>query len=151
MAVLIDNRQSRLPIRVETIRREAKVILSALGSPEDELSIVYVDDQEIAELNRTYLNRTGPTNVISFPMKEGEFGGLSPDLLGDVVISVDTAIREAESAGISVARRLSELLVHGVLHLFGYDHEKPDSDAAAMAQKSRELLKLLKMDAPKGA
>lgn len=144
MAVLIDNQQSRHRIPIEKIRREAKAILNALGNPEDELSIVYVDDDRITELNRTYLHRQGPTNVISFPMQEGDFSDLSPQLLGDVVISVDTAFREAESAQIPMTQRLTELLVHGVLHLYGYDHEKENSDAAAMEEKTRELLELLK-------
>ncbi len=106
---------------------------------------MYVDDDRITELNRTYLHRQGPTNVISFPMQEGDFSHLSPQLLGDVVISADTAFREAESANIPMRKRLTELLVHGVLHLYGYDHEKEDSDAAAMEEKSRELLTLVNL------
>ena len=114
-----------------------------MGNPDDELSIVFVDDDRITELNRTYLHREEPTNVISFPMQEGDFSHLSPQLLGDVVISVDTAFREAESVQISTTQRLTELLVHGVLHLYGYDHEREGSDAAAMEGKTRELLELL--------
>jgi probable rRNA maturation factor len=111
------------------------------------LSILLVDDDQIASLNREYLNREGPTNVIAFPMQEGEFAHISPDLLGDVVISVETAYREAETAGITADRRLSELLVHGVLHLSGYDHEALDADAEAMWQKSRELMETLEESA----
>jgi probable rRNA maturation factor len=107
------------------------------------LSLLLVDDDQIASLNREYLGREGPTNVISFPMQEGEFSHISPDLLGDVVISVETACREAETAGIEPDRRIAELLVHGVLHLFGYDHEAEDSDAKAMWEKSREMLEIL--------
>ena len=114
-----------------------------MGNPDDELSIVFVDDDRITELNRTYLHREGPTNVISFPMLEGDFSHLSPQLLGDVVISVDTAFREAEAVQIPMTQRLTELLVHGVLHLYGYDHEREGSDAAAMEEKTRELLELL--------
>ena len=104
------------------------------------MSVVLVDDEAIAAINREYLQRSGPTNVISFAMREGDFGQLHPELLGDVVISVETARREAEAALMPFARRLSELLVHGVLHLFGYDHETPEADAAAMEAKSRELM-----------
>jgi probable rRNA maturation factor len=111
------------------------------------LSILLVDDDQIASLNREYLHREGPTNVIAFPMKEGEFSHISPDLLGDVVISVETAWREAETAGIPPDRRLSELLVHGVLHLFGYDHEAEDADAEGMWKKSRELMENLERKA----
>lgn len=107
-----------------------------------------VDDDTIADINRTYLQRSGPTNVISFSMQEGAFGEVNPHLLGDVVISADTAWREAEAAVMTPARRLAELLVHGVLHLFGYDHETPEADAAAMEAKSAELMALLAAEAP---
>jgi probable rRNA maturation factor len=114
-----------------------------LDNPDGELSILLVDDEQISALNLDFLNREGPTNVIAFAMREGEFANLSPHLLGDVVISVETAEREAKAAGISFDQRLSELLVHGVLHLFGYDHETKSADAAAMEQKSSALLQVL--------
>ena len=100
-------------------------------------------DGRIAALNREFLNREGPTNVIAFPMQEGRFAELSPALLGDVVISVDTAAAEAERAGIAFERRLVELLVHGVLHLCGYDHEHDRALARRMAAKSRAVMKLI--------
>ena len=143
MAVLIDNRQKRHPIPIERIRKKAKVILDALGSPDGELSILLVDDTHIAALNRDYLSREGATNVISFPMQEGEFSTISPGLLGDVVISVDTAAAEAEAAGIPIEQRLTELLVHGVLHLFGYDHEESDAEARRMAAKEKDIVRAL--------
>jgi len=114
-----------------------------LGSPDGELSVLIVDDAEITEYNRSYLNREGPTNVIAFPMREGEFTELTPYLLGDVVISADTAEREGEAAGISAAERFDQLLVHGILHLFGYDHEQEEAEATHMEAKSEELLALL--------
>jgi len=102
-----------------------------------------VDDLRIAELNRAYLNREGPTNVIAFPMQAGRFAHLTPHLLGDVVISVDTAWREAREAGLEPEERLAQLLVHGLLHLCGYDHEQTPAQARRMAAKSRQLLKSL--------
>lgn len=143
MAVLIDNRQSLLPIVNQELERRALAILDALGCPEGELSLVIVDDAEIAAINEQYLGRRGPTNVISFAMREGDFGGIHPELLGDVVISAETARREAEAVGMTADARITELLVHGVLHLFGYDHETPTADAAAMEAKSAELLAML--------
>jgi probable rRNA maturation factor len=114
--------------------------LEALGHPEGELSIVLVDDPQIAELNREFLGRKGPTNVIAFPMREGRFTELNPALLGDVVISVDTAGREAGAAGLGLEERLTQLLVHGLLHLCGYDHERNAAEARRMAAASRRLL-----------
>jgi probable rRNA maturation factor len=143
MEVLIDNRQNRQPIPLKKIKQAAQVVLNALDCPEAELSIVIVDDAEIAELNQRYLQRSGPTNVLAFAMQEGEFGEISPHLLGDVVISADTAAREGREAGIPMVAHLIALLVHGILHLLGYDHETEPAQAREMDAKSRELLALL--------
>lgn len=93
----------------------------------------------MAELNQTYRNKVGPTNVLAFPMQEGDFADINPELLGDVVISIDTTTREAVEMGISVEQRFDFLLIHGVLHLFGYDHETNEEDAAEMDEKTEEL------------
>jgi len=76
-------------------------------------------------------------------MRAGEFADLAPQLLGDVVISVETAAKEAQNSGISAEERFTQLLVHGILHLFGYDHETSEEQTHAMQKKSDELLKLL--------
>ena len=114
-----------------------------MGCRDGELSILLVDDNEIARLNKIYLHRNGPTNVIAFPMGEGEFANINRQLLGDVVISVETADKEGKKVGITMEDRLNELLVHGILHLFGYDHEKPGADALKMEHKAIELLKII--------
>jgi probable rRNA maturation factor len=115
-----------------------------LDCPEAELSILIVDDQQIAQLNHQYLNREGPTNVIAFPMRQGPFSDIAPNLLGDVVISADTAEREAKSAGISTQDRFDQLLIHGTLHLLGYDHEHSASEASKMQEKEKELFEKIK-------
>ena len=140
MAVLITNRQNRHKISTDQIRKTAHDLLAALGKAGAELSLLVTDDEHIAELNRDYLGRTGPTNVIAFPMGGGDLPDIEPELLGDVVISLDTAAREAADAGYSMEQRFTELLVHGILHLLGYDHETNEQDAAEMDAKSRELL-----------
>jgi probable rRNA maturation factor len=130
------------------MKKKARVILNALGSrDQDELSLTFVDDPDIAVLNRDYLHREGPTNVISFPMEETCFcDPFLPRLLGDVVISVETAEREAALAGITVEERLSQLLIHGILHLFDYDHERSPGDEIKMSSKSLELLRLIEIN-----
>ena len=105
-----------------------------------------MDDPQITILNQKYLDRQGPTNVIAFAMREGEFSHLTPHLLGDVVISMDTAAREAQEAGLSRECRFNELLIHGILHLFGYDHEDSEKEARRMEQKSRELMELIRIN-----
>jgi len=109
-----------------------------------ELSIVIVDDKQIEELNRAYFQRKGPTNVIAFPMREGPFSDLNPQLLGDVVISAETAKKEGEAAGISTEERFNQLLVHGILHLFGFDHEKDKRKEQEMEKKTAQLMAMLK-------
>ncbi len=140
MGVLIENRQDKYVITPKSLKEKAQAILSALGSPDGELSILLLDDPQMAVLNKDYLQRKGPTNVIAFPMREGAFAEITPDLLGDVVISLETAEKEGLAAGMSMEDRLGELMVHGILHLFGYDHEKTEIEAQRMEAKSLELL-----------
>jgi len=110
-----------------------------------ELSLVIVDDEQIQQINRDYLQRDKPTNVISFAQQEGEGAGICPQLLGDVVISVQTAARDAQEAQVSLFSELSFLLIHGILHLLGYDHERGTQEQAdTMEAKESELFQLLK-------
>ena len=97
----------------------------------------------MSSLNEKYRNRRGSTNVLAFAMREGEFADISPDLLGDVIISLPTAQREAEEAGISLDNMISRLLVHGILHLVGLDHEEDEGAAREMERRSSELLGIL--------
>jgi probable rRNA maturation factor len=115
-------------------------ISAPLDIEDKELSLVLVDDNQIARLNQQYRKRAGPTDVLAFAMQEGEFAGVSPQLLGDVVISVETAQRQAQEQGHNLMRELQILTVHGLLHLLGYDHTRPD-EAERMRQKELSLLK----------
>jgi probable rRNA maturation factor len=143
MGVLINKCQNRRRIRQAGIRQMAQAILNALDCPDGELSILIEDDKGIAGLNREYLQRKGPTNVIAFPMRDGNSRVMNPDILGDVVISIETAEREGNDAGTGMKRRFAELLIHGILHLFGYDHEKNSYQARKMGKKAAELLKIV--------
>ena len=144
MGILIENRQDKYKIKKNNLKEKAQAILDALGSPDSELSILFLDDPQIAVLNKNYLQREGPTNVIAFPMREGAFAEINPDLLGDVVISLETAEKEGLAAGMSMKDRLGELMIHGILHLFGYDHEASETEARRMEAKSRELLEQIR-------
>lgn len=129
------------------MRAAAAKILSVLGCTSSEISVSIVGDRAIRVLNREYLQKDRPTNVISFSMQEGEFGSMAPDLLGDVVISADTAAREAEDGGITFHERLVFLLLHGILHLTGYDHERSGEDEAKrMEAKELEITDILRRD-----
>lgn len=127
------------------LRRIAQKILSVSGFPDAELSILILDNAGIQEINRDYLQRDRPTNVISFAMQEGEGGGLQPLLLGDVVISAERAAADAVEADIPFEHELVFLLLHGILHLLGYDHERGTEDQARLMEaREREVFALLK-------
>ncbi|MCL2669839.1 MAG: rRNA maturation RNase YbeY [Syntrophaceae bacterium] len=142
--IAIENRQKRYPIDRRRLRGTLRRLLKAVGNPDGEISIVLTDDAQIQEINRHYLNRDRPTNVISFAMMEGEFGAINPNLLGDIVISLETASRDAEKGRLDFEEEVAFLLIHGLLHLLGYDHEEVEpSRALAMKAKERELFDLL--------
>ncbi len=119
-------------------------VLSALDCPDKELSILLTSNDKIAQLNSKYLGREGPTNVIAFPMSPvGKDEPESP-LLGDIVISVDTAVKEAEELGETLTEAIGRLLIHGLLHLLGYDHEHSGIKALEMENEERKLMKIFK-------
>ncbi len=120
----------------------AQAALSALDCPDSELSLLIVDQTRMAELNEQFAGKDGPTNVLSFPMAEGPFQEINPEILGDVVLCADVAASEAQAAGVSVDARLKELLIHGILHLVGYDHGETDEETAMQARE-KELLENL--------
>jgi pyridoxine 5-phosphate synthase len=128
----------RHSIDLPRLRRSAEVLLKATGQQRSELSILLVDDPAMRVLNHQYRHKDKPTNVLSFPMQEGtEIADGS--LLGDIVISVDTAAREAESMTTPLRQRLNWLLIHGLIHLLGYDHERSETEAILMEFREREL------------
>jgi len=146
MPVLLRNEFSNPVPRVNEllVQRTAELLLGLTGMPDAELSILLVDDTQIGELNRAWRRKSGSTNVLAFSLTEGDDTALGLNLLGDIVISVDTAAREAQKERVSLHSRLQVLLVHAYLHLLGYDHEKSDSEAARMHNKERELWQEIK-------
>jgi len=142
--VLIDDRQTIKTLDHERIRSVAKTAVEALDTKEAELSVLLVDDAGIQAMNARYLGRDRPTNVIAFPMKEGDFGDVTPGLLGDVVVSVETAVAEAATAGSDMSFMMDFFLVHGILHLFGFDHEGDAAEAEAMGRRQDEIMALIK-------
>ena len=141
MKIWIRNRQKHIPLDLRKIRRAAQRILAELGFLEAELSLLFVNDRQIQTLNRKYLRRDKPTNVLAFSMREGEFSTLHPYLLGDLVISVETAKRQSNRFGLDGAEMVILLMVHGVLHLIGYEHEGTKKGAREMTLKQRELFR----------
>lgn len=125
------------------IKRIANWLLDQCEVQNHSVSLLLTDDQEIARLNAHYRNKNTPTNVLSFPFAEGAdspLASLPVKELGDIVISVETALREASKYNQTLSERMSWLIVHGMLHLLGYDHERSENDEKEMFQKEKELL-----------
>jgi probable rRNA maturation factor len=117
----VQSKQEIVELDEGLISQWAQQILKILGKDNIELSVVLTDNEQIRNLNRDYLGMDKPTNVISFSQQEGE--GLAGSLLGDVVISVEKASEEATGSDIDLMGRIMQLLVHGICHLTGYNHE----------------------------
>jgi len=144
MPVLVNNLQEEITVDDELTEFLAGVADKALASAgyrqDAEISLVFVDDANIHQLNLQYRGVDSPTDVLSFAMLEGEpVAGGDEIILGDVVISVQTAQRQAVDYGHSFRREVAYLTVHGVLHLLGYDHGEEDKQKI-MRAKEEEVL-----------
>jgi probable rRNA maturation factor len=140
MKIQIENRQTEIKIKRRKIRSTVSQILKILNYADKEISISFVDDENIRQINKQYLQRDRATNVISFSMLEGKCGNINPQILGDVIISVQTARKDAVKGRLSLEQEIDFLLIHGILHLLGYNHEnttKKETDR--MRQKEKEL------------
>ncbi len=139
--VLLSNRQRKVRVDSKRLQEVAALALEMLDFEEAELSVLLVSDQKIRELNRQYLDRDRPTDVLAFAQWEGGGETVDPTWLGDVVISTETAKAQAEQEGAALNQELDLLLVHGILHLIGYDHTRGSKEAAAMGRKQNRLLR----------
>jgi len=139
--------QRKIPgLGSRTIKRTLRKLLEDLDFHEGELSVLFTDDKRIAELNQHYLKRKGPTNVLAFPMLSGPPPNLASGMLGDVVISVDTAVSESRELGEPLQRTVDRLLIHGILHLLGQDHEVSSKQALRMRREENRLMALVMED-----
>lgn len=125
-------------VDVDRLRRRARHVLRAIGQTRSELSVALVDDDTIAELNGQWRDKPRATDVLSFSLVEGDFADHRGGMLGDVVISVETAAAQAAARHRGLDEEVARLLVHGVLHLIGHDHEE-DAEAARMAAEERRV------------
>jgi probable rRNA maturation factor len=128
-------------VRFDQVRldRLARVILSDVGEASAELGIMFVGDQRMRGLNRRYRGKDSTTDVLAFAMREASHSNAG--LLGDVVIAVPTAARQAKQGQRSLDEELTVLLVHGILHLCGYDHERSKKEARRMHRRERMILR----------
>ena len=126
-------------VSTEEVRAAAEAMLRALKLPRAELSVLLCDDATIHALNRDYRKKNKPTDVLAFAMREGDDGHLAGDLLGDVIISLETATRQARERGVVSRDEVMMLLAHGLLHLLGWDHQTDADDRRMRAETDRML------------
>ena len=129
-------------VDVPRLRQRARAILLAIGQSRSELSIALVDDCAISELNAEWRAKPRATDVLSFSLVEGDFADHRGGMLGDVVISVETAAAQAADRKRGLDDTVARLLVHGVLHLIGHDHED-DDEARVMEAEERRVWRSL--------
>ncbi len=134
----------RCRIRQKTLHDRGTRLLELLDCTNRLFSLVLIDDSAMADFNRRYRNKDTATNVLSFPVADDSevFPGQMSEL-GDILISVDTAQREAVQGKISLHFRITELMIHGLLHLLGHDHERSEKEALAMWGREKELMQQL--------
>jgi len=138
MPVLVTSRDCHAPALAARLAESGRRLLAALGRREAELSILLVSDRVIRRLNRDWRGRDRATDVLSFAQHEGP--AVAPaTLLGDVVISVPTAKRQAKERGETLRGASERLLIHGMLHLLGYDHERSATEARRMRRREHLL------------
>lgn len=132
----MQNRQRRIRVNREGLGRFARELAKAARIPPESFAAVLVSDRRMRDLNRRFRNRAVATDVLSFPLHEGAY-------MGDVIISVETARRQARRLGHGLQQELQLLLLHGVLHLMGYDHE---TDNGRMTRRESALRRRLGLE-----
>jgi len=152
LKVYVKNNQTevKVPVGIRLlIRRCCQAVLATENFGKDaEVSVSFVSNSEIKNLNKIYRNKDSVTDVLSFPLT-GDDGSveLNPDtgavMLGDVVISLETAVKQAQNYGHSLEREVGFLTVHSMLHLLGYDHETSLLDQRIMREKEESVLEKL--------
>lgn len=125
------------------IRASLRKLLSLTGQQNAEVSVLLVGDKAMRSLNRRYRGKDRTTDVLSFPLREGRFIRIQPHVLGDIVLSLPAAARQAKTSGEPYHEEIRRLLVHGYLHLLGYDHEKSRAEAGRMIGRERRLREAL--------
>ena len=143
MIIRIKNNQKKQKLAAVKIKARLRQLLETLKLPDAELSVLFIGDRAMRTLNRNYRGKDSTTDVLSFSMREGRYGGVQPNMLGDIVIAMPVARRQAVDAGLTMQQELERLLIHGLLHLVGYDHERSAADARSMRMKESRLIRSL--------
>jgi len=138
----IVNRQRKRPIDCKSWQTFTTKALRTAPANGAGVTIAFVSDRQMRELNRLWRKKTGTTDVLSFPAEQDEFEKREGLSLGDVVISVDQAARQASENGVEFQEEISQLILHGVLHLCGYDHEADNGEMNRLERQLRRKLRI---------
>ena len=141
MEILFRNAQRKFKIDRHSLLRLIENALGDLGPPNSEISIILVNDDKIRKLNKEYRGKDKATDVLAFPQDEEALGDQGGPLLGDVVVSVETARQQAREHCLSDEEELILLVVHGALHLFGYDHDRSIKDKKKMQETTKKIFR----------
>jgi rRNA maturation RNase YbeY len=144
MPVHVQSHVRRVTFNQARLEQLAGVVLSDVGAASGELGILFVGERRMQGLNRRYRGKDRTTDVLAFALQESPLPHplpFKPAILGDVVIAVPTAARQAKQGQRSLDEELTVLLVHGILHLCGYDHERNETEARRMHRRERKILR----------
>lgn len=140
MPLRVQNRQRAVTIHTAAVKRHVWQMMAYLGCTERELSVVFGSDRLLQDLNRAYRHKDRTTNVLAFPQHPTYEGEPVTAMLGDVVVSLPTAAREAGALQQTLEERVVYLILHGLLHLLGYDHERSAAQRRHMEALERQAL-----------
>jgi len=138
------NRQRKRPIDCERWQAFTAKALKLASAKDADVTVVFVSDRAMREINNQWRGKRGTTDVLSFPANQDEFEKLDGLNLGDILISLEQAARQAKDHGLSLENEIEQLILHGLLHLSGYDHE---TDHGEMNRLELKLRKRLGIDA----
>jgi len=140
--VEVVNRQRKLPVDCEQWQSFAVKALRVLPTQASEATVVFVSDRRMRELNRTWRGKRGTTDVLSFASGPDEFENPASANLGDVVISVEQAVRQAKDNELSFDQEIAQLILHGLIHLCGYDHSTDKGEMNRLELRLRRKLRI---------
>lgn len=143
MAVLFQTQVRAVQFDEARLRRLAQAVLCDVGESSAELGLSFVGDRRMRRLNREFRHKDRTTDVLAFATREARLPHatrLAAGLLGDIVISIPTAMRQARDEERSLDQEIAVLLIHGILHLCGYDHERSEAEARRMQRRERTVL-----------
>lgn len=147
--VILSNEQNKVKLSFSLKRLIKKAIVTALDYEQFdrpcEVSVTVVDNEAIREINREHREIDRPTDVLSFPMFDEDFDDGELCILGDIVLSLEKAVEQAEAYGHSLRREVAFLTVHSVLHLLGFDHEEGKAEESEMFETQEEILAIMKL------